>query len=210
MYVLSYTETNLKVKQLWLARVKPSADEIIVAPQQMKYLIDSKLKNQFFEKGVEELSFKGKKPMRPNHRFKTEKCRQFYELGYCDYGSKCMFAHGQHEINEDYLVRPRNYKTRMCITFQLDGYCTFGSRCSFVHTHHDPIELLEATIAGIPRIPMPENLQNKSRPEFYPSDILTRKPNREMVREEMLLPSEFQSDHSVRLSTFVRLTNNKK
>ena len=192
----------------------------------MKYFLLLKLKSQLQSKrlnrtegwnwtgadwsGLDDTPLPVKKASKSNYRFKTERCRQFYELGRCDYGSKCMFAHGLHELKEELANRPRNYKTRLCTTYQLDGYCTFGSRCSFVHSHNDPFELLESTIAGIPRIPMPENSQKKSRPEFYPSDILTRKPNREMISEEMLLPSPFHSDNSVRLSTFVRLTDPMK
>lgn len=31
-------------------------------------------------------------------KHKTELCKTFSELGYCNYGQKCRFAHGKHEL----------------------------------------------------------------------------------------------------------------
>lgn len=205
MYVL-YSESTLKVKKLLLATTGLTPDKGYSA-QKLHRLLESQLSHESLCGSVESLANKGRYPSKPNHKFKTEKCRQFDEMGYCEYGSRCMFAHGLHELKPEVNRHP-NYKTRICTTFQFDGYCSFGSRCAFVHNSGDPIELLMESVSRCPRLPMPENL-TKSRPEFYPSDILTRKKSLEMLKEEQLLPSFFVSDHSTRLSTFVRLTNNK-
>ena len=137
-------------------------------------------------------------------RYKTERCRVFYETGQCLYGDKCMFAHGVHELNVD-PCRPTNYKTRVCTTFQYNGYCSFGPRCAFIHSKPDPQQLIDSVVSAAPRPPMPENL-TKVRPEFYPSDILVRKRESDITCEDQLLPSLFITEHWARLPVFRRLT----
>ena len=64
-------------------------------------------------------------------RYKTELCRPFQDYGYCKYGDKCQFAHGEHELR----VVPRHpkYKTELCRTYHTRGFCPYGSRCHFIH-----------------------------------------------------------------------------
>ena len=64
--------------------------------------------------------------------YKTELCRQYYEYGYCDYGDRCLFAHGKYE-----LKKIPNYKTKLCASYHSSGYCSFGSRCAFIHKKHE-------------------------------------------------------------------------
>lgn len=141
-------------------------------------------------------------------RYKTEKCRQYYENGHCMYGDNCLFAHSAHELRDDPL-RPKYYKTRVCTTYQFNGYCPFGSRCAFVHSRPDPIELIEAVVSASPRPPMPEN-KTKVRPEFYPSALLVRKKTSDTTLEEELLPSIFNGDLRQRLPAFARLTSSSR
>lgn len=206
MYII-YTETKFEVKHM-LAEVV-TIDDInslkLRAPKtDYKYQQKAEVKCEKVD------PLKSTKSIKSNPRYKTEKCRQFYEWGRCDYGSRCMFAHGTHELNIEGSSRRPHYKTRICTTFEFQGYCTFGSRCAFVHKMPDPIELINSVISAIPRLPMPENTTCRARPEFYPSDILVRKPNREMVRDLELLPSDFSQDMSIRLSTFTKLTDSNK
>lgn len=68
-------------------------------------------------------------------RYKTELCRQFQETGFCKYGSKCQFAHGQHEIRS--TARHPKYKTELCRTYHTSGICPYGIRCHFIHDEDD-------------------------------------------------------------------------
>eukprot|EP01125_Pyxidicula_operculata_P018847 TRINITY_DN674_c0_g1_i2.p1 TRINITY_DN674_c0_g1~~TRINITY_DN674_c0_g1_i2.p1 ORF type:complete len:314 (-),score=76.49 TRINITY_DN674_c0_g1_i2:233-1174(-) len=63
--------------------------------------------------------------------YKTELCRSWNESGYCRYGTKCQFAHGQHELRP--VMRHPKYKTEICKTFDTKGTCPYGKRCRFVH-----------------------------------------------------------------------------
>jgi hypothetical protein len=50
-----------------------------------------------------------------SERFKTELCRCFMETGYCQFGSRCQFAHGRIELRE--AKKSFNYKTVECSSF---------------------------------------------------------------------------------------------
>lgn len=63
--------------------------------------------------------------------YKTEPCQSFTETGYCRYGLKCRFAHGQADIRP--LARHKKYKTELCKTYAKSGFCPYGARCRFVH-----------------------------------------------------------------------------
>jgi butyrate response factor 1 len=72
--------------------------------------------------------------------YKTELCRSWVESASCKYGSKCQFAHGQHELRP--VIRHPKYKTEICKTFHTNGTCPYGRRCRFVH---NPAELRNGT-----------------------------------------------------------------
>lgn len=59
--------------------------------------------------------------------YKTELCRQYGESGRCDYGEKCLFAHGKHELKS-----LPNYRTKVCTSWTY-GKCQFGESCMFLH-----------------------------------------------------------------------------
>lgn len=59
--------------------------------------------------------------------YKTEICRQYGESGRCDYGEKCLFAHGKHELKAN-----PNYRTKVCTSWT-NGNCQFGESCMFLH-----------------------------------------------------------------------------
>jgi len=75
--------------------------------------------------------------------YKTELCRSWVESASCKYGSKCQFAHGQHELRP--VIRHPKYKTEICKTFHTNGTCPYGKRCRFVH---NPAELRMAADDG--------------------------------------------------------------
>jgi len=64
-------------------------------------------------------------------KHKTELCKTFSELGYCNYGFLCRFAHGKNEL----VVLPpsKNCRKRRCKGFWQHGYCLYGFRCQFGH-----------------------------------------------------------------------------
>ncbi|KAK9704194.1 hypothetical protein K7432_010344 [Basidiobolus ranarum] len=63
--------------------------------------------------------------------YKTELCRSFGETATCRYGTKCQFAHGEHELRP--VSRHPKYKTLLCKAFWEQGSCPYGQRCCFVH-----------------------------------------------------------------------------
>ncbi|KAJ5076954.1 mRNA decay activator protein zfp36l1 [Anaeramoeba ignava] len=63
--------------------------------------------------------------------YKTELCRSWEETGFCKYGGKCQFAHGEHELRN--IARHPKYKTQVCKSFHKDGFCCYGKRCRFIH-----------------------------------------------------------------------------
>ncbi|DBA81576.1 hypothetical protein WJX77_008227 [Trebouxia sp. C0004] len=63
--------------------------------------------------------------------YKTERCRGWEATGRCRYGSKCQFAHGDHELQ--LVMRHPKYKTEICGTFARTGCCRYGKRCRFIH-----------------------------------------------------------------------------
>lgn len=67
----------------------------------------------------------------PVSRYKTELCRPFQDYGFCKYGDKCQFAHGESELRV--LPRHPKYKTELCRTYHTRGFCPYGSRCHFIH-----------------------------------------------------------------------------
>ena len=91
-------------------------------------------------------------PPKNNHmyhetRYKTELCRQFEESGICEYGTRCLFAHGSYELKDMKNRHPR-YKSELCSSFEI-GQCSFGTRCSFLHPKPDFDILLEELMAPI-------------------------------------------------------------
>lgn len=64
-------------------------------------------------------------------KYKTEICRN-WELGICDYGEGCAFAHGIEELR-DKVNMGLKYKTKNCKQFHELGYCIYGNRCQFKH-----------------------------------------------------------------------------
>ena len=67
-------------------------------------------------------------------KYKTEICRN-WELGSCEFGNNCAFAHGYEELRNK-TSTGNNYKTKKCKQFHELGYCIYGNRCQF--KHRDP------------------------------------------------------------------------
>lgn len=64
-------------------------------------------------------------------KHKTELCKTFSELGYCNYGDKCRFAHGRQELVQ--LPVNKDLRKRKCNGYWGKGYCSYGVRCQFGH-----------------------------------------------------------------------------
>lgn len=81
-------------------------------------------------------------PRIKNDLYKTEICRSYADNGgFCKYGLKCQFAHGEAELRP--VRRHPRYKTKWCRNFLATGSCPYDSRCRFIHS---PLEHLAATI----------------------------------------------------------------
>ncbi|RZF47785.1 hypothetical protein LSTR_LSTR006049 [Laodelphax striatellus] len=89
-------------------------------------------------------------------RYKTELCRPYEENGFCKYGDKCQFAHGEGDMR--LLSRHPKYKTELCRTFHTDGICPYGSRCHFIHSE----ELRQSALRAAAARPSPLDLRASS------------------------------------------------
>lgn len=69
------------------------------------------------------------------NKFKTELCRNL-QSGFCEFGSKCFFAHSLEELR-DRSLQP-SMKLVKCSTYFTSGYCISGSRCQFSHRDNSP------------------------------------------------------------------------
>lgn len=63
--------------------------------------------------------------------YKTRLCLN-WEIGFCEFGEKCAFAHGAEELRET-VQKSIKYKTKRCKQYFDLGYCVYGSRCQFIH-----------------------------------------------------------------------------
>ncbi|KAI1296740.1 mRNA decay activator protein ZFP36L1 [Halotydeus destructor] len=137
-------------------------------------------------------------------RYKTELCRQFQELGTCEYGDRCLFAHGLFELKKLPNRHPK-FKTEKCSAYHQIGYCAFGPRCSFLHGQEDPVILLENLAKQVPTIPMPENIFDNSEL----GEVELDGPVDEWVINLKLDKDLFEdSDH--RLPTFTKICENRR
>jgi hypothetical protein len=136
-------------------------------------------------------------------RYKTELCRQYHELGICEYGDRCLFAHGYYELKPLAHRHPK-FKTEKCSAFNQVGFCGFGPRCSFIHEQPDPFELLENLARSVQKIPMPEN----NSYEFPP---LPAGATVDQVVLGMLFDKDniFKSSHDDRLPIFTQICQNE-
>lgn len=77
-----------------------------------------------------------------NNLYKTELCKHFMDTGACRYGSKCQFAHGEHELRG--VLRHPKYKTTRCKAFVSTGKCMYGNRCRFIHGDNPEDDLTDS------------------------------------------------------------------
>ncbi|KAJ3445305.1 protein tis11 [Anaeramoeba flamelloides] len=64
--------------------------------------------------------------------YKTELCKYYIENGSCQFGDKCVFAHGKKELNV--RIKHLKFKTEVCKQYWENGECRFGVRCHYIHT----------------------------------------------------------------------------
>jgi hypothetical protein len=64
-------------------------------------------------------------------KYKTELCKNFDETGICEFGSRCIFAHGEQELRQ--VPQNPKYKTAVCRNWKNEGLCQYGKRCAFIH-----------------------------------------------------------------------------
>mmetsp|Transcript_38176 Transcript_38176/g.94701 ORF Transcript_38176/g.94701 Transcript_38176/m.94701 type:complete len:200 (+) Transcript_38176:259-858(+) len=61
---------------------------------------------------------------------KSRICPSWAESSYCQYGARCNFAHGSHELSQQ---AQDLWKTKMCTNWVETGTCRTGDVCSFAH-----------------------------------------------------------------------------
>ena len=75
--------------------------------------------------------------------YKRELCKNWTESGFCRYGDKCQYAHGQNELSENhqlYIAEQKQgtndkYKSQNCRQFYREKFCPYGKRCHFRHEY---------------------------------------------------------------------------
>lgn len=60
-------------------------------------------------------------------------CKNWIEQGFCRYGTKCQFAHGNVEVVVKQEPVHDKYKSKMCKQFHEKAFCPYGKRCQFRH-----------------------------------------------------------------------------
>jgi hypothetical protein len=92
--------------------------------------------------------------------YKTELCRNWKELGTCEFGAECAYAHGYRELNHRRRNTHRNYKTKMCKQWHetTPGTCTYGGKCQFIHGEKPIDELSDEPQMGF--LAEPETLDS--------------------------------------------------
>jgi len=73
-------------------------------------------------------------------KYKTEMCKNWEEKGRCNYGKKCKFAHGKHELVDKNFINKDRYKSKLCNSFHSSFFCPYGQRCLFIHSQPKKIE----------------------------------------------------------------------
>jgi len=74
----------------------------------------------------------GPSPGRPGPFYKTTLCKRWGETGSCEFGSDCLFAHGEAELRQT-PDRPDNFKTILCKNWEAEGRCEWGEQCRWAH-----------------------------------------------------------------------------
>ncbi|EAS01338.1 zinc finger protein CTH1 (macronuclear) [Tetrahymena thermophila SB210] len=77
-------------------------------------------------------------------RYKTELCRNYQIHGTCNYGKKCQYAHGRHELQQKPERKTNQYyKTRPCKEFFNTLTCPYGQRCKYNHDTRSINEIIK-------------------------------------------------------------------
>ena len=86
-------------------------------------------------------------------KYKTSLCHNWKNLGLCEMGSFCVFAHGMSELRKPptSMTAPSStglasvlnsdsnsrFKTSLCLSYVSTGYCDRASSCAFAHGEHE-------------------------------------------------------------------------
>lgn len=97
---------------------------------QTLFVNGKKIKIKMKKNAMEPVDFEEEKKKDP--KYKTELCKSWIEKGYCVYGFKCRFAHGEEELVAK-TTTVTNYKKKPCKSFFERGFCPYGSRCNYKH-----------------------------------------------------------------------------
>lgn len=85
--------------------------------------------------------------------YKTKPCK-FHEIGQCNRGQACAFAHSIYEVQP----LPDLHKTELCISFKLYGSCRKGNACHYAHggnelrTHVDRQQSKNKSLSGCTQV----------------------------------------------------------
>lgn len=91
--------------------------------------VNDKQKMKMKKNAMDYVNFEEEKIKDP--KYKTELCKSWIETGFCVYGNKCRFAHGDKELVAK--INTNNYKKKLCKSFKESGICLYGPKCNFKH-----------------------------------------------------------------------------
>lgn len=131
-------------------------------------------------------------------RYKTELCRQFMELGVCEYNDRCLFAHGAYELKSIPHRHPK-FKTERCSAFHDIGFCAFGPRCSFIHEQVDADTIIGSLSKKVPTMPMPENLFTEwpgNVTDLIRGSLIANAPVIPVVTESRFMAGKYHDGHT--------------
>ncbi|XP_076946880.1 uncharacterized protein LOC143618644 [Bidens hawaiensis] len=104
--------------------------------------------------------------------YKTDVCLSYMQTsGFCRYGSKCQFAHGNKELNPV----PFAYKNMVetpCKSYSISGTCAFGSKCRFLHheTSTSPSAATTRAVSHLKPVEPTSSIVNVKTSDWSPAD----------------------------------------
>ncbi len=122
-------------------------------------------------------------------KFKTEMCKNWIEFGYCRYGKKCQYAHGEHELHETQELVHHKYKSKLCKSFHTKNFCPYGLRCQFKHDSREFEQVHNFAYKYRVQVLPEQYLDALSQPETH-SRRLSAFANLKLEEEEEQQPAE--------------------
>lgn len=97
-------------------------------------------------------------------KYKTVPCKNFDLNGSCDFGDKCLFAHGVSDLRRI----PPVFTDKLCVNLVKDGGCPYGNRCKFPHSESE-LKKNQKEVPVVKKVDIEKKKPVKSFEEEFPS-----------------------------------------